>query len=55
MPRKAFVADLQDVVREFIRNNISELKAGEEDGMISFQYQVNDGSATEVTILVLGK
>jgi len=55
MPRKAFVANLQEAVRDFGRSNITELKAGEEDGMITFQYHVSDGCATEVTILVPGK
>lgn len=54
MPRKAFVADLQEAVSSFERNNITELKAGEEDGMITFQYHVNDGCATEIIVLVPG-
>ena len=54
MPRKAFVADLSEAVANFERNNVSNLRAGEEDGMISFDYQVHDGGATEVTVLVPG-
>ena len=55
MPRKAFVADLQEAVKAFERNNISNLRPGEEDGMINFQYHMNDGVSTDITILVPGK
>ena len=54
MPRKAFVADLSEAVASFERNNVSNLRAGEEDGMINFDYQIHDGGATEVTVLVPG-
>lgn len=53
MPRKAFVADLQDALVTFKRVNVSELKAGEEDGMINFNYQTQ-GTETVITILVPG-
>lgn len=33
---------------------MSGLKAGEEDGMITFEYQ-HDGSVTEITALVPGR
>ncbi|KAL6715304.1 hypothetical protein ACLMJK_007569 [Lecanora helva] len=52
MPRKAFIADLQTAITSFERNNITELKAGEEDGMIKFCYHMNDDISTEITILV---
>ena len=55
MPRKAFVADLTHAVTGFTRYNISNLRAGEEDGMINFTYHLEGGGATEVTILVPGK
>ena len=55
MPRKAFVADLQEAVRLFERSNISELKSGDEDGMITFQYHHVDGVPTEITSLVPGR
>ena len=55
MPRKAFVADLHEAENVFTRSNISGLRAGEEDGMIAFQYHTGDGDATEITILVPGK
>ena len=55
MPRKAFVADLQDATRSFERINVSNLKAGEEDGMIYFHYHTNDENYTEITVMVPGK
>lgn len=55
MPRKAFVADLQESVKAFERSNITKLRAGEEDGMINFDYHLSNGNATEITILVPGK
>ena len=55
MPRKAFVADLQDAVKSFERSNVAGLQVGEEDGMIIFQYQHSHGASTEITILVPGK
>lgn len=55
MPRKAFVADLQEATKVFERVNVSHLKAGEEDGMINFLYHINDGNATEITVMVPGK
>ena len=55
MPRKAFVADLSDAVANFTRYNVSDLRAGEEDGMFNFTYQIDGGGATEVTILVPGR
>lgn len=55
MPRKAFVADLQEAIKIFERINISHLRAGEEDGMINFHYHVSDGEATEITVMVPGK
>lgn len=55
MPRKAFVADLQEAIKVFERTNVSRLKAGEEDGMINFHYHISDGDATEITVMVPGK
>ncbi len=54
MPRKAFVADLQGALTAFERNNITKLRAGEEDGMINFHYHCTNEAATEITILVPG-
>lgn len=55
MPRKAFVADLQEATKKFERINVSRLKAGEEDGMINFHYHMSDEDATEITVMVPGK
>lgn len=55
MPRKAFVADLQEATKLFERVNVSNLKAGEEDGMINFLYHISDGDATEITAMVPGR
>ena len=55
MPRKAFVADLREAIRLFERNNIIDLRAGEEDGMINFKYHMREGDATDITILVPGQ
>ena len=55
MPRKAFVADLQEATKTFERMNVSRLKAGEEDGMINFLYHIGDGDTTEITVMVPGK
>ena len=54
MPRKAFVADLQDAIAIFQKHNVSDLRAGEEDGMIKFDYHSDDSDSTEITALVPG-
>ena len=54
MPRKAFVTDLQDAVTNFEKINVSELRAGEEDGSINFDYHLSNGDTTNVTVLVPG-
>ena len=56
MPRKAFVADLSEVVSVFDRNNVKNLRGGDEDGQIKFFYQQSHaGGGTEVTVLVPGR
>lgn len=55
MPRKAFVADLQGAIAVFQRDNFGNLRAGEEDGTINFDYDCNSGAATVITILVPGR
>ena len=55
MPRRAFVADLQDAVENFHDPNISKLRAGEDDGYINFDYRSQDGQTTKITILVPGQ
>ncbi len=44
------MADLQDVLQNFGSPNISDLKAGDEDGSVTFQYNVPGGSAPDVTV-----
>lgn len=55
MPRKAFIANLQEATKVFQRVNVSHLKAGEEDGMINFIYHISDGDATEITVMIPGR
>ena len=50
MPRKAFVADLQEVLQQFKSPNVSDLTAGGEDGSVTFQYKVPGGSTPDVTV-----
>lgn len=50
MPRKAFIADLQEAIHEFGSPNFSDLKAGDEDGTISFQYYNHGGDTQGTTI-----
>ena len=46
MPRKAFVADLQEAIRDFTYENFSDLRPGEEDGTIAFQYNDHGQNVT---------
>ena len=52
MPRKAFVADLQDAINTFRGENVALVKAGDEDGTITFDYVTpqHDGSDEVTTI-----
>ena len=50
MPRKAFVADLHKALDEFRSENVSGLRAGDEDGTISFDYITHDGAYEATTI-----
>ena len=52
MPRKAFVADLQEAIRNRVSSRISELQTGDEDGSFTFTYTMVGGDAQEVTIHV---
>ena len=38
MPRKAFVADLRKAADDLYIDHLSDLKAGDEDGTITFKY-----------------
>ncbi|KAG8528281.1 uncharacterized protein KY384_007198 [Bacidia gigantensis] len=51
MPRRAFIADLQQISKEDLGSNVSNIKAGEDDGQVSFIY-MHRGSPTEVIALV---
>lgn len=53
MPRKAFVADLQDAIGSNISSRISELQTGDEDGSFTFTYNMVGGDAQQVTIQIL--
>lgn len=56
MPRKAFVADLQEAIHDFRSDYFSNLKAGEEDGTITFQYHEHGGAqTTTIQAIVPGK
>ena len=56
MPRKAFVADLQDAIREFQCENLSSLAPGEEDGTITFSYHIHgESQGTTIQAIVPGK
>jgi hypothetical protein len=39
MPRKAFVADLQDAKEQLVPDWVIDLKAGDDDGVLIFSYK----------------
>ncbi len=53
MPRKAFVADLQEAIGSTVSSRISELQTGDEDGSFMFTYTMLGVGAQQVTIQVL--
>lgn len=56
MPRKAFVADLQEAIRDFQCENLSGLAPGEEDGTIVFSYHLHgESQGTTIQAIVPGK
>lgn len=57
MPRKAFVTDLQEAIRDFRHDRILNLSFGSEDGSITFRYVLTDATVAEATVqaLVPGK
>lgn len=56
MPRKAFVADLQEAIRDFQCENLSSLAPGEEDGTITFSYHIHgESQGTTIQAIVPGK
>ena len=50
MPRKAFIADLQEAKSQFSNPNIFDLKAGGEDGSVTFKYKVPAETGQYVTL-----
>ena len=55
MPRKAFIADLQEAIQDFRNECFSGLKAGEEDGTITFQYHEHGGTqSTTIQAIIPG-
>lgn len=55
MPRKAFVTDLQGAIAVGQSLDIRNLRPGEEDGTINFDYHCNNGAPTVITVLVPGR
>lgn len=55
MPRKNYVADLQATVLTFSKPNVSEVRPGDEDGTMKFNYHLEVNKITEITMLVPGK
>jgi len=53
MPRKAFVADLQEAIGSSVSSRISKLQTGDEDGSFTFTYTKLGDDAQHVTIQVL--
>ena len=56
MPRKAFVADLQDATRNIVLSNVHDVRAGEDDGTFTFTYKQAgvDSSALAIYVHVSG-
>ena len=51
MPRRAFVADLQEAIASFHRPNVSDIKPGEDDGQVVLRYN-GRGVSTDIVALV---
>ena len=47
------MTDLQEAAKSFSKVNVSNIKAGEDDGQVSFQYE-HEGTSAEVIALVPG-
>ncbi|KAL8802534.1 MAG: hypothetical protein Q9200_006552, partial [Gallowayella weberi] len=52
MPRKAFIQDLQQAIEEFTHAKVSDVKAGLEDGSVTFKYIV-PSAGINIVILAL--
>ena len=50
MPRKAFVADLQNAIGTSVSARVSNIQAGGEDGTFTFTYTSLGSNAQQVTI-----
>jgi len=57
MPRKAFVADLQEAQELVLSEHKLNLRAGDDDGTFTFTYKPPGNNATQVTVhaLIPGK
>ena len=50
MPRKAFVADLQEAIDTELTNNIFDLRPGDEDGSFRFKYEPPGGGSQVIKL-----
>ena len=50
MPRKAFVADLQEAKSSSVLSNVHNIRAGEDDGTFTFTYKQAGAGSTAVTV-----
>ena len=60
MPRKAFIADLQNTAENLDIEHLSDLKAGEEDGTITFRFHMEreplpSSQGVKISAIVPGK
>lgn len=60
MPRKAFIADLQNTAENLDIEHLSDLKAGEEDGTITFRFHMErkplpTSKGVKISAIVPGK
>lgn len=53
MPRKAFVADLNEAIKTPNGNHVYDLKQGDDDGTFTFKHKVLGGDSPEVTVQAL--
>ena len=60
MPRKAFVADLQEAAKILDIDHLSSLKAGDEDGTITFKFHTQarptaSDAGVKISAIIPGK
>ena len=53
MPRKAFVADLNEAIKTPGGKYVYDLKQGDDDGTFTFKHRVHGGDSPEVTVQAL--